>query len=92
MRSGAVDPHQPHRLAHALPSTTRVQTLPLFVFVLPASKRASGSVAVAKFRTVDRDHAVVFGCQINQVAGLKIFDHAPVAVQQEQRSSSPAVT
>ena len=52
---------------------------------------APGPVAVAKSRTVDRDHAVVFGGQINQAAGLKVFDHAPVAVQQDQRGSCPAV-
>ncbi len=39
--------------------------------------------------SVERDYAVLLRRQIKQAAGLKVFDHAPVAVQQDQRGSCP---
>jgi hypothetical protein len=46
---------------------------------------------VAKAWPVNRDHAVFFGGQINQPAGLEVLDHAAVAMQQDQRRSCAAV-
>jgi hypothetical protein len=42
---------------------------------------------MAKARPVKRDHTVFRRGQINQAAGLEVFDHAPVAVQEHQRHS-----
>jgi hypothetical protein len=44
---------------------------------------------VAKARAVHRNHAIFFSGKINQTAGLKVLEHAPVAVKQDQRDSRP---
>jgi hypothetical protein len=41
--------------------------------------------AMSKSRTVEHDHPVILGCQINQAARREILDHAAIAVKENQR-------
>jgi hypothetical protein len=50
---------------------------------------AAGPATVTKSGSVECDHAVFLRGQINQPAGLKVLDHAPVAMQEDQWSSRP---
>jgi hypothetical protein len=47
----------------------------------------AGTIAMAKAGAVKHNHPVILGGKINQSAGLKIFDHAPIAVQHDQGPS-----
>ena len=49
--------------------------------------RAAWTIAVAVARSIKGDDAVILGGQINQPAGLKVLDHATVAMQEDQRGS-----
>ena len=42
---------------------------------------------MAKARAIKRNHAIFLRGQINQAAGLEVLDHAPIAVQEDQRRS-----
>jgi hypothetical protein len=46
---------------------------------------------VAKAGPVKHNHPVIFGGQMNQSTGLKVFDHAPIAVQQDQRPACSSI-
>jgi hypothetical protein len=46
---------------------------------------------MAKSGAVESDHAVFFCGQSNQAAGFEVFDHAPVAMQQDQGNSRPSL-
>jgi hypothetical protein len=50
-----------------------------------------GPLAMAKSGSAESDHAVFFSGQSNQAAGFEIFDHAPVAMQQDQGDSRPSL-
>ncbi|BAL08361.1 hypothetical protein BJA01nite_47910 [Bradyrhizobium japonicum] len=42
-------------------------------------------------RSVEHDHPVILGCQIDQAARLEILDHAAIAVEENQRPAIAAL-
>ena len=58
---------------------------------LPVSRLSCGAARCGQIGSVERDHAVLLRGQINQTAALKVFDHASIAMQQDQRRSCPAL-
>jgi hypothetical protein len=46
---------------------------------------------MSKARPVKRNHAVFLRRLVEQTAGFEIFDHAPVAMEQNQRNASSPI-
>ena len=54
---------------------------------LRSPDRATGPLAMAIPRAVERNHAVRLGGRFDQAARREVLDHAAVAVQEDQRLS-----
>ena len=77
---------------HECPRTMAFETLSLVSACLISSAWASGgpdhiarAIAVTEAGSVENDDSEMFCRKINQTAGFKVFNHAAVAVQQNQR-------